>query len=109
MFPFTNAPSWPNIGFTSTAGPSGTRERKRSLSASVAVGIFTVACSSTSGPGDGLRLVDLDGAPSRHRQVWVAVGERERGLHALGLEDAVADDVLLAGRRALRGDVDPAR
>src|SRR5687768_12081014 len=88
MFPFTKAPSWPNIGFTSTVGPSGTRERKRSLSSSVAVGIFTVACSSTSGPGDGLRLVYLDRAAARHREVRVALRERESGVHALGLDEA---------------------
>ena len=39
MFPFTNAPSWPNIGFTSTPAPSGTRARNRSRVSSVGLGI----------------------------------------------------------------------
>src|SRR5258708_5603076 len=43
MFPFTNAPRLPNIGLTSTAGSSGIRDRKNSLSPSLGLGT-SMAC-----------------------------------------------------------------
>src|SRR5262245_37826958 len=41
MLPFTNAPRFPNIGFTSTPGAVGTNDSNRVLSASLGFGIFT--------------------------------------------------------------------
>ena len=53
MLPFTNAPTLPNIGFTSTPGASGTRARKRALSSSLCLGIcMRSSCPPASSPGN---------------------------------------------------------
>src|SRR2546427_10381440 len=40
MLPFTNAESWPNIGFSVTAGSSGTMRAKAAFASSLGFGIF---------------------------------------------------------------------
>src|SRR5579859_2106404 len=67
MFPCTNAPRLPNIGLISTAGSSGSTDRKKSLSASLGFGISMVAPCAYARPPSGRRgrLEDAEHRPLR--------------------------------------------
>src|SRR5262245_568792 len=76
MLPFTNAPRFPNIGFVSTSGVSGTRARNRSRSASVGLGIFMRLGSSRSAVTlVGIRVSHSSGGDRRRRKECQPVSE----------------------------------
>src|SRR6266545_159417 len=70
MLPFTNAPSWPNIGFTSAPATGATYSRNRSLSSSVALGIFmlSIVPGGASDVEDGSRWRSSSGRRSCPRR-----------------------------------------
>ena len=77
MFPCTNAPRLPNIGFTSTRASSGTSERNRSLSASVGLGICIEHLQRSRGGSVGQAYAEPCPVPGRTHQRTARNGTSE--------------------------------